>query len=194
MLTFFRLEDRKRLCEDLAKLPASSKESYLRHEHPTVYLDLLWFCGKSDDLEIWPIKEDLTPYNYSWYIQGDILAPLNFARARGKLKQGQTMTVKIYSSLYHYTGEVDHEDKASGFGVAISKGSALGSRKYKGLFFNNEPIICSEEYSGGWFASTSEFKDGKMFGKMTLYEGGNKVTNHIYKDGKVLSKLQVRHR
>ena len=83
---------------------------------------------------------------------------------------------------------------ASGFGVAVSKGSAFGSRKYTGLFFDNKPILCSEEYSGGWFASTSEFRDGKMYGKMTLYEGGNKVTNHIYEDGKVLSKHQVRHR
>ena len=33
-----------------------------------------------------------------------------------------------------------------------------------------------------------------MFGKMTLYEGGNKVTNHIYEAGKVISKYQVRHR
>ena len=83
---------------------------------------------------------------------------------------------------------------ASGFGTAVSKGSAFGARKYTGLFFDNKPILCSEEYSGGWFASTSEFRDGKMYGKMTLYEGGNKVTNHIYEDGKVLTKNQVRHR
>jgi len=78
---------------------------------------------------------------------------------------------------------------ASGFGEAVTKGCGFGCRKYKGLFFLNKPILCSEGYSGGWFASTSEFKDGKMFGKMTLYEGGTKITNHIYEDGKVIQKF-----
>ena len=75
----FRLEDKERLCTDLAKLPKFCKEDYLRHEHPSVYLDFLWWCGRHDELfNIWPAEYDITPHNYSWYIYGDILARVNF--------------------------------------------------------------------------------------------------------------------
>ena len=100
--------------------------------------------------------------------------------------------MKIYNSRYDYKGEVD-DDKAYGYGVATMKGAGFGSKKYTGLFFDDQPVVCSEEFSGGWFASTAEFKDGKMYGKMTLYEGANKITNFIYEHGKVKSKKQVYH-
>ena len=87
MILFFRKEDIETICSDLVDMPTSEKELYLRHEHPTVYLDFLWFSGREDDLEkVWPDSEEITPYNYSWYIQGEILARLNFWRAKGGLK------------------------------------------------------------------------------------------------------------
>ena len=68
-------------------MPTFSKMKYLRQEHPTVYVDLLYFCGREADLEkILPSKKEITPYNYSWYIQGEILARLNYERAIGGLK------------------------------------------------------------------------------------------------------------
>ena len=76
----------EKLCSDLVKLKTFEKERYLRYEYPTVYQDLLWFSGREKELaKIWPAHEDVTPYNYSWYIQGEILARLNYWRARGGL-------------------------------------------------------------------------------------------------------------
>ena len=87
MIIFFRVEDREKLCSDLVDLKTFEKERYLRYEHPTIYQDLLWFSGRESELaKIWPRYEDVTPFNYSWYIQAEILSRLNYWRARGGLK------------------------------------------------------------------------------------------------------------
>ena len=100
-----------------------------------MFVALLRSMGKTDEL-----KELYSPptstSNVTWYVYIELLPKLFKMRSEGKLRQNQTKEIIFVmdNMKYKYTGEVDEDGKACGFGKAITDKLTVA-----GTFFNDNP-------------------------------------------------------
>ena len=70
---------------------------------------------------------------YIYYIHGWLLPHFELLRAQKKLRRGRLYNMEIEGQRYNYTGEIDQDNKACGFGEAVNNNGTWIS----GTFFDN---------------------------------------------------------
>ena len=148
----------------------------LKHNYPTIYVAYLESESKIEDLKTL-YNRQITPQNMIWYIHRELLPKLTKMLRNGELHRNQTKMVRIEGRQFEYTGDVDQNGNATGWGVATTPDGRFGI-SYSGTFFNNrlEGIITKTTETSKWIG---EMHAGDAHGRSTRYSANDTPQNEV---------------
>ena len=153
------------------------KESILKNRHPDVYISYLKSVGRTEDVKKL-FDGRMISTNMIWYVYVELLPYL--ARKR----KDKTLKYVVDSSDAYdwpeeyecsYTGEVNEEGKATGFGEAKT-----GSRFVRGTFLNGKAEGIVTIWDWQFKHSIGTQHKGKWHGYKTDFRGDPRKTTEIY--------------
>ena len=96
----------------------------MKKDYLALYVVQLKGCGMTEELELL-FNDTIDPGNMGSYVNDYLLPKLTQMRKEDKLQPNQTSMVNFQGHDYHYTGDVDCNGKATGWGRMNKKGTQL---------------------------------------------------------------------